>query len=61
MNNIQPWLEIVLVLFGSIFGSYLAVRVELATIREQIKSQGARLDGHDKRIERLEDHHFRAD
>jgi len=33
MNNIQPWLEIVLVLFGSIFGSYLAVRVELATQR----------------------------
>jgi hypothetical protein len=61
MNNIQPWLEIVLVLFGSIFGSYLAVRVELATIKEQIKSQGATITDHGKRIERLEDVHFRAD
>jgi len=59
--NYQPWLEIILVLFGSIFGSYLAVRVELATIKEQIKAQSLRSDGLEKRIERLEGAHFRAD
>jgi len=61
MNNIQPWLEIVLVLFGSIFGSYLAVRVELATIKEQAKAQGKTIEDHGKRIERLEGVHFRGD
>ena len=59
--NYQPWLEIILVLFGSIFGSYLAVRVELATIKEQIKAQGETIKDHGKRIERLEGVHFRAD
>lgn len=59
--NFQPWLEIILVLFGSIFGSYLAVRVELATIKEQIKAQAETIKDHTKRIERLEDEYFRAD
>jgi len=59
--NFQPWLEIILVLFGSIFGSYLAVRVELATIKAQISAQGETIKDHAKRIERLEDVHFRAD
>lgn len=61
MTNFQPWLEIILVLFGSIFGSYLAVRVELASIKEQIKAQGEKLRDHAKRIERLEDEYFRGD
>jgi hypothetical protein len=59
--NFQPWLEIILILFGSIFGSYLAVRVELATIKVQIKSQGKTIKDYAKRIERLEGEYFRAD
>lgn len=58
--NYQPWLEFIAVLLGSVLGAYLAVRVTLARMDEQIKAQGARLDGHDKRIERLEDAHFRG-
>lgn len=61
--NLQPWLEIILVLGGSIFGSYLAVRVELATIKAQIAAQRERfseqLADHARRIERLEGEYFR--
>ena len=45
----------------SIFGSYLAVRVELATIKEQIRAQSETIKDHTKRIERLEGEYFRAD
>lgn len=58
--NFQPWLEFVAVLAGAIFGSYLAVRVELASIKEQIKAQAARIKDHAKRIERLEGEYFKG-
>lgn len=56
--NFQPWLEFVAVLAGSVFGAYLAVRVTLARMEEQIKAQGGTLNDHAKRIERLEAGHF---
>ncbi len=59
--NYQPWLEFVAVLAGSVFGAYLAVRVTLARMDEQIKAQGDMIKDHGKRIERLEDVHFRGD
>lgn len=56
--NYQPWFEFIAVLLGSVFGAYLAVRVTLARMEEQIKSHGATLTDHAKRIERLEGEHF---
>lgn len=69
--NFSPWLEFVAVLAGAIFGSYLAVRVELATIKEQMKAQGeklseqikghsVRIEDHARRIERLEGEYFKG-
>ena len=56
-------IDIILELTGSptLYGSYLAVRGELATIKERIKSQGERLDDQAERIKRLEGEYFRAD
>lgn len=56
--NMSPWFEFIAVLLGSIFGAYLAVRVTLARMEEQIKGQGATLVDHAKRIERLEGEYF---
>lgn len=56
--NFQPWLEFIAVLLGSVFGAYLAVRVTLARMEEQIKAHGGTLGDHAKRIERLEAEHF---
>lgn len=56
--NFQPWLEFIAVLGGSVFGAYLAVRVTLARMEEQIKGQTATLTDHARRIERLESTHF---
>lgn len=56
--NFQPWLEFIAVLGGSVFGAYLAVRVTLARMEEQIKGQSATLADHTRRIERLESTHF---
>lgn len=59
--NYQPWLEFIAVLFGSVFGAYLAVRVTLARMEEQIKGQAEKLNDHAKRIERLEGGYFSPD
>lgn len=56
--NYQPWLEFIAVLLGSIFGAYLAVRVTLARIEEQIKAHEDKIDSHDSRLNRLEASHF---
>lgn len=56
--NYQPWLEFIAVLFGSIFGAYLAVRVTLARMEEQIKGHTEKLNDHARRIERLESEYF---
>jgi hypothetical protein len=56
--NVSPWLEFIAVLSGSIFGAYLAVRVTLARMDEQIKGQRGILIDHASRIERLESEFF---
>lgn len=58
--NIQPWLEFLAILFGSITGAYLAVRVELARVTEQIKAHAQRIEDHSRRIERLEGEYFKG-
>ena len=58
--NFSIGLNFIAMLAGSVFGAYLAVRVTLAKMEEQIKAHTHRLEDHAKRIERLEGKYFKA-